>query len=102
MARVRSYTMLLDLECDALVLDIFHDLLAPIKDDHSLILAHIRFILVGIVDEADDLVLEFLISIVSWSQAMARPSSIAQVMSKKSIRNMCISDFTTTTHFIYR
>jgi len=86
MARVCSYVILLDLECDAPVMNIFHHLLAPIKDDHSpLILAQIEFIRVGILDEVDDLVLEFLISILSRSQAMARPSSIAQVMSKRGL-----------------
>jgi len=84
MARLRSYVMLLDLECDALVLDIFQHLLASIQDDHSsLLLTHIESILGGILDEADDLLLEFLISILSQSQAMASPSSITDVMSER-------------------
>ena len=75
--RVHSYVMLLDLECDPLIMDIFHHLLASIKDDHlPLILAHIESILVHILDEADDLVLKFLIFILSQSQTMARPSSM--------------------------
>ena len=68
MIKVKSYVVLLDLECDALVLDMFHNLLASIKDEHpSLMPAHIESILVGILDEADDLLLEFLISILSQS-----------------------------------
>jgi len=54
MARVCSYVVLLDLECDALVLDIFHHLLASIHDDHSpLLLAHIESILWGILVEVE-------------------------------------------------
>jgi len=83
--------MLLDLEIDALVEDIFHHLLASTKDDHSpLLFAQIESILVGILDEADDLLLEFLISIFSRSQAMDGPSSIAQVMSTK-VLEICAS-----------
>jgi len=42
MSKVKSYVVLLDLEYDALVLDIFDHLLASIQDDHSpLLLAHI-------------------------------------------------------------
>jgi len=45
----------LDFECDTLVLDIFHNLLALIKDDHSsMMLAYLESILVGILTEADD------------------------------------------------
>ena len=58
--------MLLHLECGALGMDIFHHLVASFKDDHSpLLIAHIESILVAILDEANDLLLEFLISIVS-------------------------------------
>jgi len=60
--------MQLDLECNVFVLDIVHHLLASTEDDHSpLLLAHIESILLGILDEADDLLLEFLISILSTS-----------------------------------
>ncbi|KAJ8442691.1 hypothetical protein Cgig2_001784 [Carnegiea gigantea] len=84
MSKVKSYAVLLDLECDALVLDIFHILLASIKDEHPcLMLAHIESILVGILNEADDLLLEFLISIISRSQAMGSPSSTTQALSKR-------------------
>lgn len=93
MSRVKSFEVLLYLECDALVLDLFHHLVASIKDDHSPpLLAHIESILDGILEEADDLLLEFLISILSWSQAMGMgcPSSIAQVMSKR-VQEVCAS-----------
>ncbi|KAJ8438242.1 hypothetical protein Cgig2_003631 [Carnegiea gigantea] len=57
-SRVKSYVVLLDLECDALVWDIFHHLLASPKDDHySITLAYVESILVGILTEADDLFL---------------------------------------------
>ena len=82
MARIHSYVMLLDPECDVLVLDIFHHLLASTKDDHaSLLLAHKESILVVILE--DDLLLEVLISKLSRSQAMDSSSSIAHVMSKR-------------------
>jgi len=81
MPRVDSYVMLLDLECDALVLD---HLLASTKDDHSpQLLAQIESILVGILDEANDLMSKFHISILSQSQTMGSPSSIGLVMIKK-------------------
>ena len=52
MARKHSYIMFLDVECDALVLDIFQHFLVSIKDDHSTImLAHTESILVGSLDE---------------------------------------------------
>ena len=71
MSRVKSFEVLLDLECDAFVLDLFHHFVASIKDDHSPpLLAHIESILVGILEEADDLLWEFLVSILSRSQAM--------------------------------
>ena len=61
--------VLLDLECDALVLDIFHHLLASIKDGNSLpFLTHIESILMGILDEVDDLFLKFLVFILCWCQ----------------------------------
>ena len=63
MSRVKSYVVLLDLKCDASVLDMLHHLLASLKDDHSSsTLAYVKSILVGILAEADDLLLEFLIS----------------------------------------
>ena len=66
MGKVQSYVVLLDLKCDPLVSDIFHHLSASTKDGHSpLLLAHIDSILVGILDEADDLLLEFPISTLS-------------------------------------
>ncbi|KAJ8429968.1 hypothetical protein Cgig2_032093 [Carnegiea gigantea] len=66
MSRVKSYVVLLDLECDSLVLDICHNLLSLVKDDHSsLMLAYVESILVGILAKADDFLLEFLISIPS-------------------------------------
>ncbi|KAJ8424136.1 hypothetical protein Cgig2_005506 [Carnegiea gigantea] len=90
-SKVKSYVVLLDLECDDFILDIFHNPLVSIKDEHpSLMLAHIESILVGILDEADDLLLEFLISMLSRSQAMGGPSSTAQAMSKR-ILEICAS-----------
>jgi len=81
--------------------DIFHHLLALMQGDHSpLLLAHVESILMGVLDEEDDLLLEFFISILSRSQAMANPSSIAY--EQRSISDMCIPDSTTTNHFIYR
>lgn len=74
-------------------MDLFHHLVASNKDDHSPpLLAHIESILDGILEEADDLLLEFLISILSWSQAMGMscPSSTAQVMSKR-VQEVCAS-----------
>jgi len=62
MVRVCSYVMLFDLKFNALVLDIFHHLLASIQDDQCpLLLAHIESVVMGIVNEVDDLLLEFLI-----------------------------------------
>jgi len=81
MARVHSYVMLLDLECDALVLDIVHHLLASTKDDHSPMMpAYIESmpILIGILTKADDLLLEFLVSILFRSQSMG--SSVKKVL----------------------
>jgi len=50
MFNVNSYVEVLDPEYDALVLDIFHQLLASIQDDLSpLLLAHIESILEGIL-----------------------------------------------------
>jgi len=55
-ARVNSYVILLDLECDAFVLDIFLCLLVSSTDDHScLMLAYIESILIGILDETNDM-----------------------------------------------
>jgi len=49
MAKVHSYVMLSDLECEALVLDIFHHLPVAFADDHSPItLAYVESTLVGI------------------------------------------------------
>ena len=63
---------------------IFRHLVASIKKDLSpLLLAHIEPILIGILEEADDPLLEFLISILSRSEAMGSPSSTTQVMSKR-------------------
>jgi len=91
MARAHSYVLLLDLEYDALVLDTFHHRPALIQDDHFLtLLAHIESIPVDIIDEMDDLLLEFLITIFFRSQAMGSPASIAQVMSKR-ILETCAS-----------
>ena len=91
MPRVHSYVIILDLECDALVLVIFHHLLAYTKDDHSpMSFANIRSILLGILGEMDDLLLEFLISILSRCQAMSSPSAIAQIMSNR-VSETCIS-----------
>ena len=60
----------LDLERDTLVQDIFHHLLASPKDDHSVMTrAYIEAILVGILTEADDLLLEFLIFTLSESSS---------------------------------
>jgi len=74
MFRVNSPMMLLDLECYALVLDIFHHLLAPMQDDHPPpLFAHIKSILVGIPDEADDLLLKFLISTLSLESSYGQP-----------------------------
>jgi len=50
---------------------------------YCLRLAHIESILVGVFDKADELLLEFLISILSQSLAMGSPSSIAPFMSKR-------------------
>lgn len=64
MSGVKSYVVVLDLECHALVLDIFHHMLASFKDDHSsMTLAYVESIHVGILIEAYDLLLEFLIPI---------------------------------------
>ncbi|KAJ8436109.1 hypothetical protein Cgig2_017092 [Carnegiea gigantea] len=91
MSRVRSYVVLLDIKCDALFLDMFYHLVASIKDDHSpLLLEHTESILLGILEEADDLLLEFLIYVLSWSEVMGSPSSTAQVMSKR-VLEMCAS-----------
>jgi len=48
-----------------------------------MMLAHVECILVGILNEADDILLEFLISILSQSQTMGSTLSTAQVLSKK-------------------
>lgn len=81
--RVQSSGMLLDLECDALVLDIFHHLLASIEDDHSsLMLAHTESTLVGLLDEVDELFLGLLVFILSRCQSMgSNISSIATIIS---------------------
>jgi len=75
------------LECDALVPDIFHRLVTSIKDDHSpIILTYIESVFVGILDEA---LLEFLISILSQSQAIGSDSSsTAQVLSKTVLETL--------------
>ena len=96
------YVMLLDLECDALVVDIFRYLLSSVKIIHSpLLVAHIESILVDILDEADDLLLELLISILYWSQAVGSPLSIAQVISKKVLET-CASRISLQQIIIYR
>jgi len=98
MDRVHSYIMLLDLECDAVGLDMFHHLLMSNKDDHSpILLAHIEYILVGIFHEADGILLDFLISTLYQSQTMGSPSSTP--LSKRD--NMFISDCTTINYLIY-
>jgi len=64
--------MLLDLECDALLMDIFHQLLASPKDDHSaMTLAYVEPIPVGILTVADDLLLEYLIFILYRSHQVS-------------------------------
>ena len=48
MTRVKSYVVLLDLECDALLLDILHNLLVSTNGDNSSVtLAYIESILVS-------------------------------------------------------
>ncbi|KAJ8428235.1 hypothetical protein Cgig2_009950 [Carnegiea gigantea] len=67
-SRVKSYVVLLDIECDTLILDIFHHLVASPKDDNStMTLTYVESILVGILTEVDDLLLECLISILYQS-----------------------------------
>ncbi|KAJ8446772.1 LOW QUALITY PROTEIN: hypothetical protein Cgig2_000783 [Carnegiea gigantea] len=72
MDRVKSYVMLLALEYDALVMDIFHQLLASPKDDHfAMTLAYVESILVGILMVVDDLLFEYLISILYQSHQVS-------------------------------
>ncbi|KAJ8442440.1 hypothetical protein Cgig2_018717 [Carnegiea gigantea] len=85
MTRVKSYVMLLDLECDALVLGIFHDLLASTKGGNSNVkLAYIESILIGLLTEANDLLREFLVSTLSrYKCRFSNVSSTAQVISQR-------------------
>ena len=83
---MHSYIMLLDLNVMLLSWTLSTISKHPLenRDDHSpLLLAHIESILMGILDEANDLLLEFLISILSQSQVKGSPSSIAHIMSKR-------------------
>ena len=92
MSKVKSYEIQLDLECDALVLDIFNHLLASIKDDHSpLLLAHIRSILVGILNEVNDLLLELLFSIVSRCESRDNNISCTTHVISQRVWDTCAS-----------
>ena len=67
-----------------------------------MMLAHIEPILISTLIEADDLLLEFLVSILFQSQSMGcKISSTAQIMSKWGL-DLCISDSTSTNYFNYR
>lgn len=83
--------MLLDLRRDAFVLDIFRHLLASTKDDHSSItLAYIESTLSGVLDEVDDILLEFLASMLAWSQSWVVAFHTARVINKRVLQT-CVS-----------
>lgn len=90
-SKAKSYAVQLVLEFNDLALDIFHHLSALIQGHHSpLLLAHIESIFTGILDEADDLLLEFPIFVLSRSQAMGCLSSTTYVMNQR-VLEICAS-----------
>ena len=83
MSKVKSYLLMLDLECEACVLDIFVYLYASVKDEHpATMLSRIKSILTSALGEVDDLV-GLLLPILSHTHHVAAmtASSITLVIS---------------------
>ncbi|KAJ8451351.1 hypothetical protein Cgig2_014123 [Carnegiea gigantea] len=94
MTKVKSYVVLLDLECDcdAPILDIFHHLLASTKGENSpVMLAYIESVLIGLLTKADDLLLEFLVSILSRCNSMGSTVSFTTQVISQRVVDTCAS-----------
>lgn len=80
-ARVRSSVVMLDLECDSLIVEMFHNFLGSIRDHHSAsIFTYMESIMTLVIEESEDISLELLMPILD---VVKKDNEDTQTISRK-------------------
>ncbi|KAK1370194.1 hypothetical protein POM88_036286 [Heracleum sosnowskyi] len=80
-ARVRSPVVMLDLECDSLIVEMFHNFLGSIRDCHpESVFTHMKSIMTLVIEESEDVTLELLTPILG---ALKKDKENTQTISRK-------------------